>query len=201
VIPWSIGPGALLAPMALGAWIWPGFGEEPGAGNGRALEELAAFLEAARRQGAISDSDAGMLAAALRLARVDARQVMVPREQVVAVPVRSTPAEIEEAWLHSGHRQLPVYQGSLDRVVGYVHAPELYGGEPASWHRPIPRELVHPVLRVRRSRRLVHVLEDMRRSGTSFGVVTGARGVTAGILTLHDVLGELLVGEGFPGVA
>jgi putative hemolysin len=192
VIPWSIQAGALLAPPTLAAWaVWNGFGEPPGAGA-PTLEELTKLLDAIRREGAIPDEDAEMLTAALRLARLEARRVLVPREHVVAVPVRATPADVEAAWLRSGHRRLPVYRGSLDRVLGYVDALELYGRDPDLWRRPIPRDLLHPVLRVRRSRRLVHVLEDMRRSGTSFGVVTGARGVTVGILTLHDVLSQLL---------
>jgi CBS domain containing-hemolysin-like protein len=167
----------------------------PGSRVRRPAGQLAALLRRARRWPAIDDGEARMLASALRLAGLDARGVMRDRSHVVAVPHQASREDVEAAWLGSGHARLPVYESSLDRVLGYVRAVELYrpGGPP--WRGQIPRHLIHPVLRVRRSRRLVDVLEDMRRSGSSFGVVTGPGGVTLGILTLEDVLTQLLIGQ------
>jgi CBS domain containing-hemolysin-like protein len=164
----------------------------------RTVTELAGIVRRARRRGAIGDGEARMLTSALRLVEMDARRAMQDRLRVVAVPHLASREEVEAVWLSSGYARLPVYEDSLDRIVGYVRAPELYRPGVRPWRGPIPRSLIHPVLRVRRSRRLVDVLEDMRRSGSSFGAVTGPRGVTLGILTLEDVLGQLLVGQDLP---
>jgi CBS domain containing-hemolysin-like protein len=163
-------------------------------GPERTAARIAATVDASYRRGVLGAAEAGMLGAALRLVRGEARAAMVPSGSVVGVSAAATRDEVEAAWLRSGHTRLPVFDAGPDSIVGYVFAPEINRPDIIAWQGPIPRELMRPVLRVRRSRRLVDVLEDMRRSGTSFGVVTGAGGVALGILTLEDVLVQLLYG-------
>jgi len=111
----------------------------------------------------------------------------------VALPLVAPPDELKRLLLEEGRARMPVYRGSLDQVVGYVVAKDLAA---MAWERQliVLADLVRPVPFVPASAPAVRVLRDLQRRRTQIAVVVDERGGLSGLLTLQDLLEEL-VGE------
>jgi CBS domain containing-hemolysin-like protein len=118
------------------------------------------------------------------------RDVMTPRTDVVAVAEEASLEEISEVFTQSGYSRLPVYRGTLDEVVGMVHAFDLFKLRPGD---TLP---VRPVAAAPGSRGAADLLVDMQRERRHLAVVLDEFGGTLGIVSLEDLLEEL-VGEIF----
>jgi putative hemolysin len=114
------------------------------------------------------------------------RDVMTPRTAVFAVDVALTPAEMASALAHSGYSRVPVYRDSLDEIIGVVHVFDVLrdGGERTPPLRPVP----HAPL----TKRVSEMLFEMLRGQFHFAVVVDEFGGTSGIVTLEDLLEELV---------
>jgi CBS domain containing-hemolysin-like protein len=156
--------------------------------------ELARMARESRRQGLLGRLEQRLLSGAAALGERDAGSVMVPRTEMTAVPITATPAEIERVVLESGHSRLPVYAGDLDHVVGFFHAKDLLRIAPEERDRPLPRRYIRRLLVVPEARKLYPLLFDMKRERTHLALVVDEHGGTAGVVTIEDLLEEL-VGE------
>jgi CBS domain containing-hemolysin-like protein len=152
------------------------------------------MIEASARGGMLDDFDHRLLKGAIGFGDSDAGAVMVPRVDIVAVPATATAADVERVVVSTGHSRVPVYGLDLDDVVGFVHAKDLLNVSEHERGRPIPRKLIRPLMAVPESLRLHRVLVDMQRERQQLALVLDELGGTAGILTLEDVVEEL-VGE------
>jgi putative hemolysin len=157
------------------------------------LEEVRSLVDEASDSGAV-DRDAGEIASrALDFARLRADEVMIHRRWVVALPHDADEARLRDALLRSGHRRIPVYEVSLDHVTGYV-----------SWRDAMERvwdrrplvlaELLRPGHFVAESTPAIDLLKDMQARRVHLAFVLDEHGGLAGIVTLEDLLEEL-VGE------
>jgi len=131
---------------------------------------------------------------ALRFSTRTARDLMVPRVQVRGVPQDVTLPELLRIYAESTHTRLPVYQGSLDAIVGMVHAKDVLLQTAGVQAATSIRRLMRPVLAVPWSARAADLLEQMREARTSMAVVLDEHGGTAGVVTLEDLVEEV-VGE------
>lgn len=156
--------------------------------------DLVTMLGESRAGGAIGEVEHKLLSGALEFGDRTAAEVMVPRTSVVAIPSTASVGEAQQVVRHHGHSRIPVYEGSLDNVLGFVHAKDLIRVKAISPGSPIPRELVRDAWVVPESRKLFPLLLDMRAQRNHFGLVVDEHGGTAGIVTLEDILEEL-VGE------
>jgi putative hemolysin len=120
------------------------------------------------------------------------REVMVPRLDVNAVQADLTVAAALDAVRDLPHSRYPVVDGGLDDVAGFVHVRDLYATvETGRGDSPL-RELVRPVMRIPDSRRALPALAEMRKAGAHLAVVVDEYGGGAGIVTLEDLLEELV---------
>lgn len=156
--------------------------------------EIGAMIRESADEGLIKDFEHRLLSGAINFSARDAAAVMIPRTEVVAVPAMATPADVEKLAMETGHSRLPVYGGDLDQIFGFVHIKDLLRVAPEDRERPLSREFIRRMIVVPESRKLHPVLLDMRREHTHFAVVVDEHGGTAGIVTLEDLLEEL-VGE------
>lgn len=135
-----------------------------------------------------------MIANVLRLERTSVREVMVPRVDVVAAPETSALPDLLAAITGGGHSRVPVYRGSIDRVVGVLYAKDLLpfvGGSAVT----VPlADLLRPAYSVPESMRLDELLAELKRRRVHMAIVADEYGGTAGIVTIEDVLEEI-VGE------
>ena len=162
--------------------------------SGHTAEELAAIIEQSAQGGMIREVERRLLAGAAAFGERDATAAMVPRTEVVAIRETATPADVEGLALASGHSRFPVYGENLDQVFGFFHAKDLLRIPPDGRDKPVPRSFLRPMLVVPESLNLHPLLVQMRRERKHFALVVDEHGGTAGIVTLEDLLEEL-VGE------
>jgi len=156
-------------------------------------EELEQLVEEAGKVGSLDPSTAEIASRALAFRELTAGDVMVPRSRVVALPLGAPAEELKRMLLEEGRSRMPVYDGTLDDVVGYVLAKDLAA---MAWERQliVLSDLIRPVHFVPETARAVQVLRDMQRRRTQIAVVVDEHGGMAGLLTLEDLVEEL-VGE------
>jgi putative hemolysin len=157
------------------------------------VEEIEQLVDEAGKAGALDAPTAEIASRALAFRDLTASDVMVPRSRIVALPKDASPEELRRRLLEEGRSRMPVYDGSLDEIVGYVVAKDLAA---MAWERQliVLHDLVRPVLFMPESARAVHVLRELQRRRTQLAIVVDEHGGVAGLLTLEDLVEEL-VGE------
>ncbi|MEX2047431.1 MAG: hemolysin family protein [Chloroflexota bacterium] len=155
-------------------------------------EELRLLVAASALQGKLDEGERVIVGNALNFADTLVRQVMVPRTEIVAVP-----EELDLAGLVAVARQhrlsrFPVYREDLDHILGVVHVKDLIGVDRAS--RARAHDIMRKVSAIPETLRLDQALAEFRRQHTQLAIVIDEYGGTAGLVTLEDVVEEL-VGE------
>jgi putative hemolysin len=157
------------------------------------VDELTHMVEEATRAGTL-DAQAGEIASrALAFASLTAADVMVPRNRIVAVRRDATEDELRRALLEEGYARMPVYERSLDEIIGYLVAREALA---LVWERGLVvlEDLLRPVNFVPATARAAQVLSELQRKRTQLAIVVDEHGGVAGLVTLEDLVEEL-VGE------
>ncbi len=154
-------------------------------------DELKLILSASAESGALDQARAQLLEKALAMMEKTARQVMVPRSQMAALDQESTLEENLAAASGAGHTWLPVVRGSLDRVEGLVNVKDLYRLQ-ASGQLQGLAQVQRPVLFVPENVTLEQLLQEFRRRKNQIAIVVDEHGGTSGIVTLADVVAQLV---------
>jgi CBS domain containing-hemolysin-like protein len=157
-------------------------------------EDLATVIAAGRQEGVIEEFASKLLSGAIRFSERDASEVMVPRPDIVAVPVTATPAEIEHVVVEQGFSRIPVYRDDIDDLVGFIHAKDLLSISDEKYDEPIDPSLIRPLLVVSETAKIRPLLKEMQRTGRHLALIIDEHGGTAGLLSLEDIAEEL-VGE------
>lgn len=156
-------------------------------------EELHHLIDLSYKGGHLKPSQGAILASALEFSRLTVRNAMIPRTSVEAVSEEALLQEIVRRLGESGYSRLPVYRETLDNIVGIIHGKDVL----AFWdaHDGFAIEKVmHPVNFVPDTMRLDSVLKRMQEGRFHFAVVTDEHGGFEGVITLEDLLEEI-VGE------
>ena len=135
-----------------------------------------------------------MLRNLLHFSEHDADDVAIPRGQIVAMPLSASWEEVVAAFAQHGHSRMPVYRDTLDEIVGMVLIKDVFnflanGKPPKDWHSLLRQPLFVP-----QARGALDVLADMRASRVHFAVVIDEYSGTDGIITIEDLVEEI-VGE------
>ena len=157
-------------------------------------EDLERIIASSGFSGHLTPEEAGLLGRALDFGTLSAADVMVPRPSVVTVAHDATGAELRRVLRETGHSRLPVTTGPAETVIGLVSAKDLLLLDPADRVSCSVGTMARDVLRVPETAPLADVVAQLRRARTQFAVVVDEFGADAGILTLEDVIEEL-VGE------
>jgi CBS domain containing-hemolysin-like protein len=167
------------------------FGVRPGAeAHPHSAEELRMLVAASTKNGILQESERVLVGNALDFAETLVRQVMVPRTEIVAIPDDTTVAAVVEVLRQSPFTRLPVYRDDLDHVVGVVHVKDVVGAAPERTVRDIMRKPLY----LPETAHLDRALAQFRRERVQLAIVIDEFGGTAGLVTLEDVIEEL-VGE------
>jgi CBS domain containing-hemolysin-like protein len=160
-------------------------------------EELVMLVGEARRAGVLEREEASLVRRVFRLTDRTASEVMVPRTAIAAVRKSQTVRDAVDLVRQRGFTRLPVIGDDLDLIVGAVHAKDLLISlADGRGERPVG-EVARPVLYVPETKPVVDLLEEMRHGRSQLAVVLEEYGSTAGIVTIEDLLEEI-VGE-IPG--
>ena len=160
-------------------------------------EELRIIIEQSTRQGVLNTGEEHMLDAVFDLEETRAREIMVPRPDVVALPADMRLEELVSATA-GNHTRYPLFEGdSPDRIVGMVHVKDILEAikETRSLEADVrARDLMREVLIVPENRRVDDVLKDLQSQGLQMAVVIDEWGSFEGIVTMEDIVEEI-VGE------
>lgn len=129
---------------------------------------------------------------ALDLEETIVREIMVPRIDLVAVKAEATIAEAIKIAIESGHSRFPAYEDSLDNIVGIIHVKELLRKAwEGKWDDPV-KTILRPPYFVPETKNAAELLREMQRQRIHMAIVVDEYGGTAGIITLEDLLEEIL---------
>jgi CBS domain containing-hemolysin-like protein len=154
--------------------------------------EIGFLIAASAKEGMLDQFEQRLLSGAVEFGNKDAAAVMIPRTEMLAIPSTTSVAEVEQIVLESGLSRLPVYGADVDDILGFFHAKDLLRIPVEDRDKPLPKAFVRPMLVVPESRPLKRLLVDMRRQRQHFALVLDEHGGTAGVVTLEDVLEELV---------
>ena len=154
-------------------------------------EELQELVEQAGKTGALDEETSEIASRALDFGGLTAADVMVPRNRIDAIPRDATFERVKQALLEAGHSRMPVYDGTVDNIVGYISAKDVLA---LAWESRLVvlQDLIRPPLFVPDSTRATQVLDEMRRRRTAIVFVVDEHGGVAGLLTLRDLMEEVL---------
>jgi putative hemolysin len=158
-------------------------------------EELRLIVERGGEQGVLEAEEEQMINSIIELGERRLHEVMVPRIAIAALPASSTLEEAIDRIVEEGHSRIPVYEESIDEVVGILYAKDLLpflksGSEP----RPAVRTLLRPPVFVPESMTIDDLLHEFQRRKVHIAIVLDEYGGTAGLVTIEDLLEEI-VGE------
>lgn len=154
--------------------------------------ELGSLIGASAKEGTLAADVAALLRRTLSFGGLNAGDVLTPRVQVVSLRVDQTAADLLDLARHSGHSRFPVHTGDLDDVVGLVHVKHAFTIPPERRRgTPISQIMLDPVS-VPQSLPCDRLLTTLRRRGLQLAVVVDEYGGTAGVVTLEDLVEELV---------
>lgn len=157
-------------------------------------DELEHLIRSSGEGGMLDEGEVELLTRSIRLADKSADDAMVPRVAIVAVDDDATIDQLVAVAVRTGHSRFPVMRNGLDDLVGVVHVKSVHAVPIDARSDTRVVELMAPVLAVPETRDLDDLLVDLREGGQQLAVVIDEHGGTAGIISLEDVLEEL-VGE------
>lgn len=167
----------------------------PDAGSASAytVQELKLLLAQSKEEGVIGDSERDMLHAVFDLGDTVVRQVMLPRTEVVAVPADATLDELARMAARHPFTKFPVYEGGLDHILGVVHLRDLLAAlESKTTTGKRARDLMREAIFIPESARVNTLLKRFRARRQHLAIVLDEYGGTAGVVTLEDLLEEIV---------
>lgn len=163
--------------------------------NGRHVDEsqTSADTESTERS-EIPHDEHEMISGILSLEEAFAREIMVPRPDVVAVALHTPVHEVVSLAQDAGHSRIPVFEESIDQVRGIVYAKDLLRYVNDDVSTASLADLMRPAMFVPESKRVDDLLKDLQRSRVHLAIVVDEYGGTAGLVTIEDIIEEI-VGE------
>ena len=156
-------------------------------------EEIEAFIDVGTREGILEPEEGEWVWGIVGFGDTQARSVMTPRIDMVCAPVDSTLETLAERFIESGHTRIPIFEDSIDHIIGILHIRDvlraLRSPEP-----PAVRELLKPPLFIPETKPLTELLKELQARFQQVAIVVDEYGGTAGLVTVEDLLEEI-VGE------
>jgi putative hemolysin len=157
----------------------------------QAEEEIKTIVASAEESGEIEVDEREMLHSVFEFSDTIAREVMTPRVDIDALPVGCTHEQVMDLIQGSGHSRIPLYEQTDDQIVGIIHAKDLFMAMLSDQERPV-RTLMRPATFVPENKNLHELLAEMRAQRSQLVVVQDEFGGTAGIVTIEDIVEELV---------
>lgn len=191
---------AMMMPLArFSVWLSNGLSRMLGATASGGMpyvteEQIKTLVDAGEEEGVIEEEEKDMIYSIFDLGDTLARQVMVPRIDVTALDVATPMLEVLEAIMRAGHSRVPMYDETIDNIVGVLYAkdllPYLRDGKTDA---PL-RDIVRPAYFIPETKRAGDLLPDLQKRRVHMAIVVDEYGGMAGIVTIEDLLEEI-VGE------
>ena len=152
--------------------------------------ELQVLAEIGRREGTLDEDEWQVVTNVIRLEEVNVAEVMTPRTDMVAISAGATVDEAKTLMLDTGHLRLPVYEDNLDQIVGIILARDLWRADREGV--VALRDVVRPVHYAPSGKPVEDLIPEMRRRRNKMAIVVDEFGGTAGLVTLEDLIEEII---------
>ena len=155
-------------------------------------EELLTIVEEAKQEGGIDEQEGSLIKSAIEFNDLEAMDIATPRIDVVSVSLQDEKADIAAIFRQTGFSRLPVYKDKPDDIVGIIYQKDFYN-EVYHQNNPVS-DIVRPALFVTENKKIGELLKELQKNKMHIAVVVDEFGSMAGLITLEDILEEL-VGE------
>ena len=160
--------------------------------QGMTEEELISIIEEAEEEGDIDKEESDLIKSAIEFGDLEVGDIFTPRIDITALPVGADKETVAKTFSESGYSRLPVYDGDIDNVVGILYYKDFY--TVAYKTNVALEEIIKPVIYVAKTQPVNELMKELQEKQLHMAVVTDEFGSTAGIVTLEDILEEI-VGE------
>ena len=171
------------------------FGLHPSGEHGSSYteDEIRQLIRVSEESGHLNAEERDLINKVFEFSETTVKEAMVPRTEIVALPENSTLEEIVRAFRQHGYSRMPIYRGSLDDMVGFIHSKDIltYVLRPKAFRLD---RIIQKSMYVVDTARLEDVLRQMQKEKFHFGFVVDEHGGVEGIITIEDLLEEI-VGE------
>ena len=155
-------------------------------------EELDMLVDASYNEGVLNETEAEMLHNMFKFSDLMAKQVMIPRTDMICVPEDISYDEINKLALENGYTRYPVYEKeNIDKIIGFLHVKDLYAIAMTKEEYSVP-SLLRPILLIPETMTLDNLMMEFKKTHIQIAVVVDEYGGTAGMITLEDVLEEII---------
>ncbi|NLJ28690.1 MAG: HlyC/CorC family transporter [Deltaproteobacteria bacterium] len=153
-------------------------------------KEIQQLIDEGEQQGLISQDEGEMIQGIFSFRDTIAREIMVPRTDAVYARADASISDIIQIIIQSGHSRIPLYEGNIDNIIGTLHAKDLLN----YWGRNDldATAIMRPPYFIPETKKISDVLKDLRDNKSHMAIVLDEYGGTAGILTLEDVIEEII---------
>ena len=192
VLSWTIAPLVLLTGFAnsvaeLG-------GEEQHEHSHGAPGDIQVFLDVGEEEGFIEQEDRQLIQSVVEFGDKTVREVITPRPEIVAVPADSTLEEVRQAHIEEEYSRIPIYQGSIDHIIGFVHSRDTLEVDRERRLTMRAREVARPLTVVPETKLIHELMRELQQQNAQMAIVVDEYGQTAGLVTMEDMMEEI-VGE------
>ena len=156
--------------------------------------EIHELMDEGQAKGLISGEESDMVYGVLDLKEIKAHSIMIPRTEISSASINTTLSEVIKLVSDCGHTRIPFYKDNIDEIAGILHAKDLLKLLGENSELEIPLEILRKPFFVPENKRVSELLKDLRREKTHLAIVTDEYGGTAGIITIEDIIEEI-VGE------
>ncbi len=157
-------------------------------------EEINDFIVASEEEGLVNEDESEMIRSIFSLGTTIVREVMIPRTEMACVTVEATIRELLDIIIACGHSRIPVYENSIDNIIGVLYAKDLLKQWGTGEEIISVRGIMRPPYFIPESKNLEQLLQEFKHKRIHLAVVIDEYGGTSGLITIEDLL-EQIVGD------
>jgi putative hemolysin len=154
-------------------------------------ENVEALITAGTEEGLIEESDRELIQSVVAFGDKTVREVMTPRPNMVAIGADRSMEDLRDLVINEQYSRIPVFEGSIDRVIGFVHVRDMFELDEEERKTRTVRELVRPIRFVPETKPVNDLVREMQQDRAHMAIVVDEYGNTAGLVTLEDLVEEV----------
>ena len=156
-------------------------------------EEIRMMINVGEEKGIFQETETNMINSIFEFDNTAAKEVMTPRTHIIAVNIDATVDEILEIVIEENFSRIPVYENSIDNVVGLLYVKDLFAliRKSVEWEISL-KDLIRPAYFVPEYKKIDELFKEMQKSKTHIAIVIDEYGGTAGLITIEDLLEEIV---------
>jgi len=168
--------------------------QEPADEPATSAENIEALITAGTEEGLIEEDDRKLIQSVVAFGDKVVREIMTPRPNMVAIQADETLEALHQLVVHEQYSRIPVYQTTIDDIVGFVHVRDMFEVAENSRETRTVRELMRPIRFVPETKTASDLMREMQQEGAHIAIVVDEYGNAAGLVSMEDLV-EVILGE------